>query len=56
LASRTKSDEAQAAAPRQAIRCVPPAKRKGNFEEVLKGYSLQAARAEARRCLRCDLE
>ena len=56
LAWRAKPDEREADQPRQPIRAVPRAKRKGNFQEVLKGYSLQAARREARRCLRCDLD
>jgi len=56
LASRSKPNEADAQAPRQTIRALSPARRRGNFDEVLKGYSLQAACTEARRCLRCDLE
>jgi NADH-quinone oxidoreductase subunit F len=48
--------ESAEAARRRPIRARPPAKRCGNFEEVIQGYSLQAACAEARRCLRCDLE
>ena len=40
----------------QPIRALSRSTRQGNFREVLKGYSLQAACAEARRCLRCDLE
>ncbi len=55
-APRGKGDESEAASPRQPVRAVPRAKRKGNFAEVLKGYTCQAALAEARRCLRCDLE
>ncbi|MDY6914224.1 MAG: NADH-quinone oxidoreductase subunit NuoF [Planctomycetota bacterium] len=56
FASRSKPDEEAAAAPRQPIRSLSPAGRKGSFGEVLKGYSAKAARTEARRCLRCDLE
>jgi NADH-quinone oxidoreductase subunit F len=56
FASRSKPDEAEAAVPRQPVRAMPIGARKGNFREVLKGYSLQRACAEARRCLRCDLE
>jgi len=56
FASPSKPSEDEADVPRRPIRRLPPAKRKGNFDEVLKGYSLQAACAEARRCLRCDLE
>ncbi|MCX5647542.1 MAG: NADH-quinone oxidoreductase subunit NuoF [Planctomycetota bacterium] len=49
-------DESEEAARRRPVRALRPKRRRGNFEEVLKGYSLQAACAEARRCLRCDLE
>ncbi len=56
FASRSKPDEEQAEMPRRPVRALSLAKRRGNFEEVIKGYSLQAACAEARRCLRCDLE
>ena len=48
--------ESEEAARRQPVRALRPARRRGNFEEVLKGYSRRAACAEARRCLRCDLE
>ena len=50
-----ESDDAEAAR-RRPVQAQKPAKRCGNFGEVLKGYSVQAACAEARRCLRCDLE
>jgi NADH-quinone oxidoreductase subunit F len=57
LASPGKPEDAEAAeAPRQPAREMPTAKRRGNFCEVIKGYSLAAACSEARRCLRCDLE
>jgi NADH-quinone oxidoreductase subunit F len=56
LASPGKPEESEAQAGRRPIRARPPAKCRGNFDEVIKGYSLQAACAEARRCLRCDLE
>jgi NADH-quinone oxidoreductase subunit F len=57
LASPGKPEESEAAqAGRRPIRARPPAKCRGDFDEVIKGYSLQAACAEARRCLRCDLE
>jgi NADPH-dependent glutamate synthase beta subunit-like oxidoreductase len=49
-------DESDEAARRRPVRAIAPRKRRGNFEEVLKGYSRRAACAEARRCLRCDLE
>ena len=55
-ASRQPPTEEEAAHPRQPVRATPAAKRSDNFDEVLKGYSLRAARREARRCLRCDLE
>ncbi len=55
-AAPCKPSEADAAAPRQRIRELSRTRRPGSFEEVLKGYSAKAARAEARRCLRCDLE
>ena len=56
FASRSKPDESEAVAPRQAARALSAARRKGNFDEVLRGYSPRAACAEARRCLRCDLD
>jgi NADPH-dependent glutamate synthase beta subunit-like oxidoreductase len=56
FAPRSKPDEDDADAPRQPVRQVPQARRAGSFVEVLKGYSPRAARCEARRCLRCDLE
>jgi hypothetical protein len=33
---------------------VSPANRRGTFEEVELGYTLEMAMAEARRCRRCD--
>jgi hypothetical protein len=56
FAPRNKPDEADADAPRQPISHTPRGKRTGNFDEVMKGYSLRAACREAKRCLRCDLE
>jgi len=56
FASRHKPTEEEADIPRQPIRALSRTRRGGNFNEVLKGYSLRAACAEARRCLRCDLE
>ena len=57
FASRGKPAESEAEeAQRPPIREKPLAKRCGNFNEVVLGYSLQAACTEARRCLRCDLE
>ena len=55
-AGRSKPDEAEAAVARHPVRALPRKRRSGNFDEVLKGYSARTARAEARRCLRCDLE
>jgi len=49
-------DESPEAARRRPIRARSPRKRIGDFEEVVKGYTLRAACDEARRCLRCDLE
>ncbi|HUU43846.1 MAG TPA: FAD-dependent oxidoreductase, partial [Planctomycetota bacterium] len=56
FAPRSKPTEEEADVASQPVRALRPAGRRGNFREVLKGYSLQAACAEARRCLRCDLE
>jgi len=56
FASRRKPDEADAAIPRQRARAISRRRRTEGFEEVTKSYSLRAACAEARRCLRCDLE
>jgi len=56
FAPRHRPDEQLAAAPGQKVRTLPKSRRSGNFTEVLKGYSQQAARTEACRCLRCDLE
>jgi NADH-quinone oxidoreductase subunit F len=56
LASRSKPEEAEGAVPRVMVAALRAKERAGNFREVLKGYSLQEACAEARRCLRCDLE
>ena len=55
-AAPCKPDENEAAVPRHPVRAKPVAERKGNFDEVLMAYSMDAACAEARRCLRCDLE
>jgi len=57
FASPGKPAESEAqSAPRRPVRAKPAARRRGNFDEIVKGYSVQAACAEARRCLRCDLE
>jgi NADH-quinone oxidoreductase subunit F len=40
---------------RRAAKQIPPAERKGNFQEITLGYSGEEARAEASRCLRCDI-
>ena len=55
-AAPCKPDEAEAARPRHRVETLPLFKRKGSFEEVIGGYSRGDACAEARRCLRCDLE
>ncbi|UCC67279.1 MAG: NADH-quinone oxidoreductase subunit NuoF, partial [Armatimonadota bacterium] len=55
-AARSRPEESDEEASRAAIPVLGPEERRGNFHEVMKGYSLQAACAEARRCLRCDLE
>jgi NADPH-dependent glutamate synthase beta subunit-like oxidoreductase len=36
--------------------CIPIDKRTESFKEVELGYNEVAAMAEAKRCLRCDLE
>jgi NADH-quinone oxidoreductase subunit F len=41
--------------PRQPERRLPPEERRCNFREVELGFTPEAAQAEARRCLRCDL-
>jgi NADH-quinone oxidoreductase subunit F len=41
---------------RATMPCLESAKRTGNFAEVELGLTEDAARREARRCLRCDLE
>jgi len=56
FAPRTKPEEAEGEVPREPIIARPPDQRARTFEEVHTGYSVEAARAEARRCLRCDLE
>ena len=56
FASRSKPEEAEGEAPRVPIEELPLEDRLGNFQEILQAYSAEAACAEARRCLRCDLE
>ena len=53
---QTVSMEAYASARRPATRKLPVAEREGNFREVELALDETAAREEARRCLRCDLE
>ena len=53
---KPEPDESPEAARRRTIRTRSPRKRIGDFDEVTKGYARRAACAEARRCLRCDLE
>ena len=50
----TADEVAEAARP--AMPHLAPAKRAKNFQEVELGLKEKAAFAEARRCLRCDLE
>jgi len=56
FASPGKPEEPEGEVPRVPIEELPLEGRLGNFAEVLKCYSQSAACAEARRCLRCDLE
>ncbi|MCL5103468.1 MAG: NADH-quinone oxidoreductase subunit NuoF [Armatimonadetes bacterium] len=56
FAPSEKPTEEDAAAPRQAIRTLPPEERIRTFEEVVHDYTAEVACREARRCLRCDLE
>jgi len=56
FAGRNKPDESAGEIERHRVRSLAVAKRRDNFDEVLKGYSARTARAEAQRCLRCDLE
>ncbi|MFO8102023.1 MAG: FAD-dependent oxidoreductase [Dehalococcoidia bacterium] len=42
--------------PRAEMPILSPEERKESFEEIELGFSEERARAEARRCLRCDLE
>jgi NADPH-dependent glutamate synthase beta subunit-like oxidoreductase len=41
--------------PRQVPPAYPEGRSSETWEEIAQGYSAQAARLEARRCLRCDL-
>ena len=50
------SEEEMENARRPEPPCLEPSRRKKNFKEVELGLSEASARAEARRCLRCDLE
>jgi len=56
FAPRSKPSEAEAEIPRHPIPSLTADKCRHDFEEVVKGYSSRTAQAEARRCLRCDLE
>jgi len=56
FAPRYKPDTELSDVPRRKIREIPSARRKGSFEEVIKGFTRKAACAEANRCLRCDLD
>jgi len=56
FAPKNKPSEAEAEIPRHPVPSLAVDKRRDNFAEVFKGFSSQTAQAEARRCLRCDLE
>ena len=45
--------DAREKVPRAVMPCVEPEIRKGTFDEVIKGFSEEEARAEAARCLEC---
>jgi NADH-quinone oxidoreductase subunit F len=52
-----KITEGDASRPRQKQSCLTMEERKGNFREVELGFpNEKRAKAEARRCIRCDLE
>ncbi len=51
-----KPTDEEAAVPHQSVPRAVKEPGEGNFDEVLQGYTRQAAVNEARRCLRCDLE
>ena len=52
-----KITEEDASRPRQKQSCLTMEERKGNFREVELGFpNEKRAKAEARRCIRCDLE
>ena len=50
------SEEESKSLKRPEMPCIPVEKRTKSFEEVELGFSEAAAMAEAKRCLRCDLE
>ncbi|MCK4324130.1 MAG: FAD-dependent oxidoreductase, partial [Armatimonadetes bacterium] len=56
FAPGSKPSESEAEIPRHRVASLAVDKRRDNFEEVFSGYSSRTAQAEARRCLRCDLE
>jgi len=56
FAPGSKPSESEAEIPRHPVPSLSVDKRRNSFEEVFNGYSSQTAQAEARRCLRCDLE
>ena len=55
-AAPCKPDEVSAALPRHGVQTLPLFRRRGNFAEVVMGFSREDACNEAQRCLRCDLE
>jgi len=54
--AQEKSEEEWAEEPRYEMPILEAEKRKTCFDEIELGFSEERARAEARRCLRCDLE
>ena len=55
-AGSSQIDETWETQPRLEMPKLPVKERKRSFEEIEQGFSEEAARQEARRCLRCDLE
>lgn len=51
-----KLDENESGIPRQQIPVRPVSERQNSFREVVEGFSEEIACAEAKRCLRCNLD
>ncbi len=51
-----EAEESYETVPRVEMPKLPLAERRAGFEEIERGLTEEAARREARRCLRCDLE